>query len=86
MDIINGFSKDELYREISKDGVTLKVISTKISEGEWKLAIQNEKGISSNWLESFSSAQQAIDVGIEAIEKEGVNEFVDIEGFEYLNE
>jgi len=86
MGIINGFSKDELSREISKDGATLKVIATKISEGEWELAILNQKGISSNWLELFSTAQQAIDAGIEAIQKEGVKEFIDVEGFEYLNE
>jgi len=86
MDNINGFSEDALCREISKDGATLKVIATKISEAEWELAILNEKGVSSNWLESFSTAQQAIDAGIEAIEKEGVKEFVDVEGFEYLNE
>ena len=86
MDGINEFSENEICMKISKDGVTLKVISTKISEGEWQLAILNEKGISSNWLEPFSTAQQAIDAGIEAIENEGVKEFVDVEGFEYLNE
>ena len=83
MDKINGFIEDELCKEISKDGTTLKVIATKIIEGEWQLAILNEKGISSNWLEFFSTAQIAIDAGIEAIEKEGVKEFVDVEGFEY---
>lgn len=86
MDNINGFTENELCREISKDGVTLKIISTKITEGEWQLTILNEKGVSSNWLESFSTAQLAIDAGIETIEKEGVKEFVDGEGFEYLNE
>jgi hypothetical protein len=86
MDSIHGFNKHELCREISKDGVTLKIISTKITEGEWRLAILNEKGISSNWQELFSTAQLAIDAGLEAIEKEGVKEFVDVEGFEYLNE
>lgn len=83
MDNINRFTEDELCREVSKGGVTLKIISTKITEGEWQLAILNEKGISSNWLESFSTAQLAMDAGIEAIEKEGVKEFVDVEGFEY---
>ena len=86
MDNINGFTEDELCREISKDGVTLKIISTRITEGEWQLAILNEKGIRTNWLQSYSTAQLAIDAGIEAIEKEGVKEFVDVEGFEYLNE
>ena len=83
MDKINGFIEDELCKEISKDGATLKVIATRIIEGEWQLAILNEKGISSNWLEFFSTAQLAIDAGIEAIEKEGVKEFLDVEGFEY---
>jgi hypothetical protein len=83
MDNIKGFVEDELCREISKDGATLKVISTRISKGEWQLAILNEKGISTNWLESFATAQQAIAAGIEAIEKEGIKEFIDVEGFEY---
>ena len=85
MDNIKGFSKDELCREISKDGAVLKIISTKITDGEWQLAILNEKGISSNWYETFSTAQLAIAAGVEAIEKEGVKEFVDVEGFDYLN-
>jgi hypothetical protein len=37
-------------------------------------------------LELFSTAQKAIDAGIEAIEEEAIKEFVDVEGFEYLNE
>lgn len=83
MDNINGFTADKLCRVVSKEGATLQVISTKISEGEWQLSILNEKGVSSNWHELYSSAQIAIDAGIEAIEKEGVKEFVNIEGFEY---
>ncbi len=86
MDNINGFTKDELCREISEHGATLKVITTKISEGEWQLAIINEKGVSTNWLEFFSTAQLAIDAGVEAIKREGVKEFTDTEGFDYLNE
>jgi hypothetical protein len=83
MNNINGFVKDQLCKEISKDGATLKIISKKFSEGEWQLAILNEKGISSNWLESFPTAQLAIDAGIQAIEEEGVKEFIDVEGFDY---
>lgn len=86
MDSINGFNEDELCREISKDGVTLKVIATRIGDGEWQLAVLNEKGMSSNWLELFSTAQQAIDAAVDAIEREGVKAFVDDEGFEYLND
>ena len=86
MDNIYGFTEDELCRVISKNGAILKVITTKISEGEWQLSILNEEGISSNWHELYSTAQIAIDAGIEAIEKEDIREFVDIEGFEYLND
>jgi hypothetical protein len=86
MDNIIGFTEDELCREISKDGVILKIIATRITEDEWQLVILNEKGISTNWLETFSSAQLAIAAGFEAIEKEGVDDFVDVEGFEYLKD
>jgi len=86
MENISGINEDELCWEISKNGITLKVISTKIGEGEWQLVILNEQGVSSNWLEFFSTAQLAMEAGIEAIEKEGVKTFVNIEGYEYLNE
>ena len=83
MDSINGSIKDEMCKTITKDGVILHVITTKNRAGEWQLAILNEKGISSNWLEYFSTAQLAIDAGIDAIEKEGVEEFLDSEDFDY---
>lgn len=84
MENTNGFYEDKLCKEVSKEGETLKVVTTKINNGEWQLSILNEKGISSNWMEYFSTAQQAINAGLEAIEKEGVKEFINVDGFDYL--
>lgn len=79
-----GNVKDELIKEISKDGVKLIVIASRSEADKWKLSVQNEYGISSNWLEFFTSAQLAIDAGVQAIEEEGIAPFMDTEGFEYL--
>jgi short subunit dehydrogenase-like uncharacterized protein len=77
-----GFAEDILIKEVTKDGVKLIVIASR-SETDWELSVQNEYGISSNWLECFPSAQHAIDAGLQAIE-EGIEPFIDTEGFEYL--
>ena len=70
-------------KEVSKDGVKLIVIASRTDTNEWTLAVQNEYGISTNWLEYFPSAQLAIDTGIQAID-EDIKPFLDTEGFEYL--
>ena len=70
-------------KEVSKDGVKLIVIASRIDANDWALSVQNEYGISSNWLEYFSSAQLAIETGLQAIE-EDIEPFIDTEGFEYL--
>ncbi len=79
-----GIVEDELIKELSKDGVKLLVIASRSETDDWKLSVQNEYGISSNWLEYFPSAQLAIDAGVQAIEEEGIEPFMDTEGFEYL--
>lgn len=78
-----GFVEDVLVKEVSKDGVKLIVIASRSETNNWELSVQNEYGISSNWLECFPSAQLAIDTGLQAIE-EGIEPFIDTEGFEYL--
>ena len=78
-----GFVEDVLLKEVSKGGVQLVVIASRSETNEWELSVRNEYGISSNWLETFSSAQRAIDAGLQAIE-EDIESFIDTEGFEYL--
>ena len=75
-----------LFKEVIKCGAKLIVIARKIEKEQWQLSIQNENGISSNWLEYFPSAQLAIEAGVNAIEKEGIEPFVDAEDYEYLFE
>ena len=80
----NGLFDGELSTEISKDGVKLILTARIMEEDQWQLSVTNEYGISSNWLEYFSSAQLAIEAGAKAIEEEGIEPFVDTDGFEYL--
>lgn len=74
----------KLIKEVSKDGVELIVIASRLETDNWQLSVQNEYGISSNWLEFFPSAQLAIEAGVQAIEEEGIEPFMNTEGFEYL--
>jgi hypothetical protein len=78
--------EEVLFREVLTGGTNLTVIATRIAKEQWQLSVQNEYGINSNWLEFFPSAELAIDAGLNAIEKEGIEPFIDTEGFEYLFE
>jgi hypothetical protein len=75
-----------LRKEVSKDGVRLLVIARRSDTGEWQLSVQNEYGVSTNWLKCYPSAMLAIEAGIRAIDDEGVEPFMDTEGFGYLFE
>ena len=78
-----GFVEDVLIKEVAKDGVKLVVIASRTEANDWHLSVQNEYGINSNWLETFPSAQLAFDKGLQEIE-EGIEPFMETEGFEYL--
>ena len=86
MERVTEFHMDELAVEVNKNGIKLIVIAMKIEEEQWQLSVLNEYGIFTNWIEFFPTAQLAIETGINAIENEGVDSFVEIEGFEYLFE
>lgn len=86
MERVSEFHMDELAVEVNKDGIKLIVIAMKIEEEQWQLSVLNEYGIFSNWFEFFPTAQSAVETGIKAIENEGVESFIEIEGFEYLFE
>ena len=76
--------EDELSTEIDIDGVKLEIVAQRIEKDEWSLTIVNELGVMSCWTDYFSTAQKAIEAGLRAIESEGIEPFIDIEGFEYL--
>jgi len=80
----NGIEKKVFQLMVQVDGFELKVIAQQLRDQEWQLAVQNELGVNSVWLETFSDVDQAIDAGIMAIENEGAYAFCGVEGFEYL--
>ena len=86
MEDVTATVEEVLFREVVTGGTKLIVIATRIAKEQWQLSVQNEYGINSNWLEFFPSAELAIEAGVKAIEKEGIEPFTDTEGFEYLVE
>jgi len=86
MEAVTATVEEVLFREVVSGGTKLTVIATSMAKEQWQLSVQNEYGINSNWLEVFPSAELAIEAGLNAIEKEGIEPFIDTEGFEYLFE
>ena len=86
MERVTEFHMDELAVEVNKNGIKLTVLAMKMEEEQWQLSVLNECGIFTNWTEYFPTAQMAIETGINAIENEGAESFVEVEGFEYLFE
>ena len=76
--------RNELRKALVFDGVRLEIVATEITTNEWSLAVINEAGVSSNWYEFFTTPEAALAEAVRVIEEEGVDEFTDIEGFEYL--
>lgn len=79
------FADDEARKEVIIDDVRLVIVATCLAPMEWSVRVENERGISTHWHKFFSSAQAAIQSAQKAIDEEGVAEFIDIEGFEYLD-
>jgi hypothetical protein len=67
-------------------GVRLEIVAQELPDGQWTLAVINKRGVMSIWHELFVSAEAALETARRAIEDEGIGDFVDIEGFDYLDE
>ncbi|MFU8821107.1 MAG: hypothetical protein ACNA8G_06075 [Gammaproteobacteria bacterium] len=78
--------REERYQTWEGQGVRLDIVATQLRDGRWNLAVINERGVHSIWYESFASAEVAFEVALKAIEEEGIEEFVSIEGFDYLDD
>jgi hypothetical protein len=77
---------NERRQSVVMGGAKLEIIATLVKENEWMLTVVNSLGVQSTWIESFLSANEAINKGLEAIKSEGAEAFTDIEGFDYLKE
>jgi len=79
-------SSNEAVKVVEVDGYRLTIVARRSFEKEWELCILNERGVVTNWMEIFESAQLALDAGAAAIDEEGAAAFVSVEGFDYLND
>jgi hypothetical protein len=75
---------DEVSKVVDIKGIRLEIVAYKIGEEQWALYVVNELGIQSHWIDIFDTAEAGITAAENAIEGEGVEAFVDSEGFEYL--
>ncbi|MGE0387994.1 MAG: hypothetical protein AB7Q97_24990 [Gammaproteobacteria bacterium] len=77
-------SRTEVSEIIDVDGIELEIIAERIGRRQWQLAVRNPLGVLSVWNETFASSRAAVDAARKAIEEEGLEGFMDSDGFEYL--
>jgi hypothetical protein len=65
-------------------GVRLEIFSELIGPEGWSVAVRNETGVTSHWVETFDTAKAALDAAMRAIEEEGVEAFTSVEIFDDL--
>lgn len=65
-------------------GATLEIVVIETEDGKWMLSVVNEIGIASNWNDVFEKKDCAFEAALDAIREEGVKQFQDIEGFDYM--
>jgi hypothetical protein len=81
-----GTFENEARKSMIVDGAKLEIVARQIDDGEWELFVENIYKIRSVWNETFNTAESALDAGVKAIDSEGIEPFMDTEGFEYLFE
>ena len=69
------YPESDITKEIEKDGSRVTIEVYKAEEGGWILEIVDEGWNSTVWDDLFPSAKEALDAGIKAIEKEGIESF-----------
>jgi len=65
-----------LSKEISQKGRKVQIEVYGDGEGGWLLEIVDESWNSTCWDDPFKTAQEAMDEGITAIDKEGIENFI----------
>ena len=73
------------YKAVTENGKTVTIVARliDIDESLWELSIQGKGTQNTTWTEWFSSSKEAMEVGMRAILKEGINEFYSNAEFEY---
>lgn len=70
------YPESDIKKEIEKDGLKVTIEVYKAEEGGWILEIVDEGWNSTVWDDLFLSSKEALDAGIKAIEKEGIEAFI----------
>lgn len=84
MDADREINATEVTRELHIQGHVLTICAFYEDGSGWLLSIQNEKGVMTNWVEYFSTAEDAINTGLKTINEEGLEEFMACDDFGYL--
>ncbi len=62
--------------EITRDGKTVRIDVYPDGEGRWVLEIVDQDWNSTAWDQTFATAEEAMRVGVEAVEREGIGAFI----------
>ncbi len=62
--------------EITRDDKTVRIDVYPDGEGGWILEIVDQDWNSTAWDETFATAEEAMRIGVEAVEKEGIDAFI----------
>jgi hypothetical protein len=73
--IVN-YPESDITKEIEKDGLKVTIEVYKGDEGGWILEIVDGQWNSTVWDDLFSSAKEALEAGIRAIDEEGIESFI----------
>ena len=74
------FSKD-----VTQDGKTVTVYVRLINDCEWELSLIGKANQGTIWSEWFPTSEDAMNEGLSAILKEGIDEFYTDPDFSYLD-
>lgn len=63
-----------VLKELSKDGKTVTLMTRRIDEN-WELVIQGQGNKFTAWTDWFTSAEEALHVGVNAVLREGIEKY-----------
>ena len=76
MGTIIKLNDSEIKKKVERDGICVRIDVYSDGKKRWLLEIVDEYWNSTCWNEPFKSAQKALEAGLKAIDKEGIQTFV----------
>ena len=72
--------ESSLCQSITRDGKTVRVDIYENGDGGWLLEVVDQYNNSTVWDDSFKTDQAALDEALDAIEKEGIDSLIGMDG------